>query len=194
MKREVGVFSGSFNPIHAGHLILANYMSEFSYLDEVWFVVTPQNPKKKSEKMLDEKIRLEMVQLALDGYKNIVVSDVELRLPRPSYTINTLEKLSQEHKGFNFSLIIGADNWSIFDRWKDYKKLVENFRILIYPRPDVDIVIPESLHQTVQVVKAPVVEISSTFIRNSIRDGKNVRAFVPPKVYDYIVQHQLYHR
>ena len=191
-KRVIGIFSGSFNPIHNGHLIMANYMCEFTTLDEVWLIVTPHNPLKNRTDMLDEQVRLKMVELAVEKYNNIKASDVELHMKRPSFTINTLEKLSHEHPECNFSLIIGADNWSFFDKWKDYNKIIDNYKILIYPRHEVEVIIPESLQKTIKLVSAPIIEISSTFIRHSIKEGKNVRAFLPQEVYDYIENENLY--
>lgn len=191
-KRKIGLFSGSFNPIHNGHLILANYMCEFTTLDEVWLIVTPHNPLKDRQDMLDEESRLKMAELAVDKFENIKASDVELHMMRPSFTINTLEKLSSDYPDYNFTLIIGADNWTYFSKWKDYETIIENYNILIYPRNNYAVTIPESLKDRVRLVNAPLIEISSTFIRQSIRDRKNIRAFLPPEVYDYIVLNNLY--
>lgn len=191
-KTEIGIFSGSFNPIHMGHMMLANYMCEFSYLDEVWLVVTPQNPLKKSIGMIEDEMRLMMARLAVSKQKNIKVSDVEFHMPRPSYTIDTFTKLTNDHPDKKFSLIIGADNWSIFNNWKDYEKLMSLYRILIYPRQNYELVIPDFLNEHVQQVDAPIIEVSSTFIRDSIRGGKDLRSFVPDEVYDYIEKYQLY--
>jgi nicotinate-nucleotide adenylyltransferase len=191
-RLETGLFSGSFNPIHMGHLMLANYISAFTSLQEIWFVVTPHSPLKKRESLLSDAVRLEMVRLALEDYPTMRVSDVEFYMPRPSYTIDTLNLLSELHPERKFSLIIGGDNWLLFDRWKDYKLILERYPLIVYPRPGENVQIPESLSQTVKVVNAPQLEISSTFIRNSIQEGKNVRAFLPPKVYEYILQNQLY--
>lgn len=191
-KRKIGLFSGSFNPIHNGHLILANYMCEFTTLDEVWLIVTPHNPLKDRQDMLDEESRLKMAELAVDKFENIKASDVELHMMRPSFTINTLEKLSSDYPHYNFTLIIGADNWTYFSKWKDYETIIENYNILIYPRNNYAVTIPESLKDRVRLVNAPLIEISSTFIRQSIRDRKNIRAFLPPEVYDYIELNNLY--
>lgn len=192
-KQHIGIFSGSFNPIHAGHLILANYLCEFTGLDEMWFVVTPHNPLKESADLLDDDIRLEMVGLALEEFDHMTASDVEFHMPRPSYSIDTLTKLTNEHPDKNFTLIIGGDNWNQFHRWKEYERLMNSYRILIYPRLDEKVVIPEQFHTSIRLVKAPIVEVSSTFIRASIKNGKNMRAFLPPKVYDFIVRKRLYH-
>ena len=191
-KKEIGLFSGSFNPIHNGHLIMANYMSEFTYIDEVWLVVTPHNPLKITRDMLNEQIRLKMVQLAIGKYKNLKAIDVELHMKRPSYTINTLEKLSKDYPDCNFTLIIGSDNWTFFDKWKDYKKIIESYKILIYPRQGSEIIIPDVWTHSIKIANAPVVEISSTFIRQSIKVGKDMRAFIPPEVYDFIEDKKLY--
>ena len=191
-KKQVGIFSGSFNPVHVGHLILANYMREFTYLDEVWFVVTPHNPLKSAADLLDDDIRLEMMKIAVRDYDNLIVSDVEFDMPKPSYTIDTLTKLKAENPDSEFTLIIGGDNWIKFPRWKEHERLVKEYKILIYPRLDSEVKTPEALSQNVKLVDAPIVEISSTFIRESIRAGKDVRAFLPENVYDYIVDKGLY--
>ena len=191
-KKQVGIFSGSFNPIHIGHLILANYMLEFTYLDEVWFVVTPQNPLKEIDSLLEEKIRLEMTRLAVKDFDRLLVSDIEFDMPKPSYTIETLTKLKAENPGLEFTLLIGSDNWVKFPRWKDNERLAKEFKILVYPRLGEDVLINGLHTENVRLVDAPVVEISSTFIRESIRAGKDVRAFLPNRVYDYILSNKLY--
>ena len=192
-KKQIGIFSGSFNPVHVGHLILANYMREFTYLDEVWLVVSPQNPLKQTDSnLLDDSIRLKMTELAMADFDNLKVSDVEFHLPKPSYTIDTLTKLKIENPDCEFTLIIGADNWIKFPRWKENERLVQEFKILIYPRLGNNVEINDELAGNVKLVYAPVVEISSTFIRESIGAGKNVRAFVPPRAYDFIEEKKLY--
>lgn len=191
-KKQIGIFSGSFNPIHMGHLMLANYIKEFAYLDEIWFVVTPHNPLKNIENILDDDTRLEMTALALADFDGLNVSDIEFSMPRPSYTINTLKKLRETYPDKEFTLIIGGDNWTGFHRWKDYTRILQEFNILIYPRLGNEIVIPAEYSKSVGMVKAPVIEISSTFIRKSIKEGKNMKAFVPEKVYDLIEEKKLY--
>ncbi len=191
-KQRIGIFSGSFNPIHTGHLILANYICEFTDLDEVWFVVTPHNPLKEAGELLDDNIRLEMARLALEKFDRVKASDVEFYMPRPSYTIDTLTRLTSVHPDKEFILIIGGDNWKQFPRWKEYDRLTSDYRIFVYPRTGEEVVIPERLRGSVRLVEAPIVEISSTFIRESIQNGKNMRAFLPPEVYDFIVRNGLY--
>ncbi|RNC66974.1 nicotinate (nicotinamide) nucleotide adenylyltransferase [Proteiniphilum sp. X52] len=193
-KQRIGIFCGSFNPVHAGHLILANYLCEFTDLDEVWFVVTPHNPLKEPGNLLDDDMRLEMVRLALEGFDHMTVSDVEFHMPRPSYTIDTLTKLTKMYPDKDFTLIIGGDNWKQFHRWKEAGRLMKNYRIVVYPRLSEEVVIPDEFALSVRLVEAPIVELSSTFIRESIRDGKNMRAFLPPKVYDFIIQNRLYRK
>jgi len=191
-KKQVGIFSGSFNPIHIGHLILANYMLEFTYLDEVWFLVTPHNPLKEAESLLGDNIRLEMTRLAVKDFDRLLVSDIEFDMPKPSYTIETLTKLKAENPGLEFTLLIGSDNWVKFPRWKDNERLAKEFKILVYPRLGEDVLINGLHTENVRLVDAPVVEISSTFIRESIRAGKDIRAFLPNRVYDYILSNKLY--
>ncbi len=192
MTKKIGFFSGSFNPIHIGHLILASYIGEFTDLDEIWFVVSPRNPLKEAGVLLDDALRLEMVRLALEDYERMKVSDVEFHMPRPSYTIDTLTKLTEEHPDKEFTLIIGGDNWRQFHKWKEPEKLTSNYRLFIYPRLGEEVMIPPQLHSSVQLINAPIVEISSTFIREGIRAGRNIRAFLPSKVYDFIVRNRLY--
>ena len=189
-KLRTGIFGGSFNPIHIGHLALANYLCENDYIDELWFLVSPQNPFKQNEKLLDDKTRLRMVNAAVRGYGRFYVSDFEFSLPKPSYTINTLNKLSETYTDRDFYLIIGADNWAAFDRWKSPEEIISKHHVLVYPRLGYDI--PEMLPQNVRAVDSPLIEVSSTFIRESISPGKDVRYFLHPAVYEIIEKESLY--
>lgn len=189
-KLRTGIFGGSFNPIHIGHLALANYLCENDYIDELWFLVSPQNPFKQNEKLLDDKTRLRMVNAAVRGYGRFYVSDFEFSLPKPSYTINTLNKLSETYTDRDFYLIIGADNWAAFDRWKSPEEIISKHHVLVYPRLGYDI--PEMLPQNVRAVDSPLIEVSSTFIRESISQGKDVRYFLHPAVYEIIEKESLY--
>lgn len=191
-QQHIGIFSGSFNPIHIGHIILGSYLCEFTDLDEVWFVVSPQNPLKEAGSLIEDALRIEMVRLALEEYDRMFVSDVEFKLPRPSYTIDTLRYLSDNYPDKSFSLIIGGDNWRQFHRWKEYQTLINNYSIMVYPRMGDIVLIPRELEASVRCVSAPIVEISSTFVRENIGRGRNMRSFVPPLVYDFIVKNRLY--
>ncbi len=182
---KTGIFGGTFNPIHIGHLALANYLCEFSGLNELWFVVSPQNPIKDESSFLSNHERLKLVEMATADYPKFKTSDVEFKLPRPSYTINTLDKLKEDHPEREFHLIMGGDNWSTFIRWKDSERLISENKIIVYPRPGY-IIDQESLPPTVTIVEAPLLEISSTFIRNAIKEGKDIRYFLHPSTYEIV--------
>lgn len=192
MKKQIGIFSGSFNPIHIGHVALASYMAQYTSLDEVWFLVSPHNPLKDKSELLDEQTRLQMVALALAEYPNLIASDFEFSLPKPSYTIHTLDTLSRKYPDSNFTLIIGGDNWRDFHHWKEYERLRSEYNLLIYPRRGEEVIIDEQYRHNVMLCQAPIIEVSSTFIREGIAEGKNMRAFVPCGVYDFIEENALY--
>lgn len=183
--RKIGIYSGSFNPVHIGHLALANYLCEFEGVDEVWFLVTPHNPLKEQGELMDDELRLRLVQLAVEGYPRFRASDFEFHLPRPSYSIHTLEALRRSYPDTEFTLIIGSDNWLCFDRWFEAKRIVSEFGLLIYPRPGYE-VDEDMLPPHVRIVHAPCIEVSSTFVRQALRQGKDVRFFLPAKVYDEV--------
>lgn len=189
---NIAIFSGSFNPIHTGHLILANYVSQFTSVDEIWFLTSPCNPFKEDDFLLDENIRYEMVQLALQDYPRFRASNFEFTLPKPSYTIHTLVALKAAYPEHTFSLVIGSDNWTEFEKWRNYDKILENFNIKIYPRLGYRIFIPTRYKNRVEALDAPIVEISSTFIRDSISEGKDMKAFLPETVYRFIADKDLY--
>lgn len=190
---RTGIFGGTFNPIHLGHLALANYLCEENWVDELWFLITPQNPFKQEQTLLDNHLRMKMVEAAIADYPRFKASYFEFTLPRPSYTVTTLQKLSETYPDREFVLIIGADNWAAFDKWKSPEEILRNHRILVYPRPGYEIN-PHELPAQVKAVNTPLLEISSTFIRESIASGKDIRYFLHPEVYRFIKQHQLYNK
>ena len=184
--KKVGIFGGSYNPIHIGHLALANYLCEYGNLDEVWFMVSPQNPfKAHSSELWDDQLRLDLVRLAVEEYPKFHASDFEFHLPRPSYMVNTLEKLREAYPDREFTLVIGADNWTSFPRWKDADILMAHHPLIIYPRPGYEID-ESTLPTNVRLVNTPLLEVSSTFIRESLKQGKDVRYFLHPKVWEKI--------
>ncbi|WP_085535268.1 nicotinate (nicotinamide) nucleotide adenylyltransferase [Massilibacteroides vaginae] len=182
---KTGIFSGSFNPIHIGHLALANWLCEMGELDEVWFLVTPQSPLKKKADLLDDHFRLHLVEKAIGSYTKFKACDIEFSLPRPLYTINTLAALTKQYPEHQFQLIIGADNWHIIDRWKDSEKLLTTYPVLVYPRMNYPITIPAA-YPLVKNADAPLIEISSTFIREGIRQNKDLRFFLPQAIFEDI--------
>lgn len=188
---KVGLFFGSFNPIHIGHLAIANYIVEYSDLDELWLVVSPQNPLKNKKTLLNEYDRFHMVELALKNDNKIRPSDIELRLPKPSYTIDTLTYLNEKYPKNEFALILGADNLKSFNKWKNYEIILKEYQLYVYPRPNCDLG-EFKTHTNVNVVNAPMMEVSSSFIRNSIKESKNVRYFLPNTVYEYITEMNFY--
>lgn len=191
VQLKVGLYFGSFNPVHMGHLIIANYMVEFTDIDRLWFVVSPQNPLKMKSSLLKDYDRLEMMHLAVGNDPRFRVSDEEFRLPKPSYTIDTLTHLSNQFPNYEFRLIIGSDNLEKFHLWKDYQTIAERYKIMVYPRPGSD-KNSIALFPDITIAEAPLLEISSTFIRESIAAGKDMRYFVPPKVWEYIRKMKFY--
>ncbi|MDR0393719.1 MAG: nicotinate-nucleotide adenylyltransferase [Tannerella sp.] len=178
---KTGIFPGSFNPVHIGHLALANWICEFCDLDELWFLVSPQNPLKKASDLLDENKRLQLLEASLDGYPKFKASNFEFTLPRPSYTITTLKELQRQFADKTFHLIMGADNWNNISRWKNYETLVNEFPIIVYPRKDYEITIPPQ-YTNIKKADAPLLEISSAFIRQALHAGKDIRFFLPEKI------------
>ncbi len=188
---KTGLFFGSFNPVHTGHLIIASYMANFTGLDEVWMVVSPHNPLKDKKGLTNRYDRLEMVRLASESADRIKVSDIEFGLPQPSYTIDTLTYLHEKYPNRTFVLIMGADNLASFKKWKNYETLLKNYQIYVYPRPDADLTEWEN-HPSVVVTDTPQMDISSTFIRNAIKEKKNIQYFVPDQVLAFIERKNMY--
>lgn len=193
---EIGIYSGSFNPPHTGHAILASYIAQCGIVDKVWLLLTPDNPLKKHPKGTpSETVRLNMLKMLSSGCPSrLEASDFELSLPRPNYTANTLKHLREQYPQHRFSLIIGADNWLIFDNWRDYKQIIENHRLIIYPRPGCEINNENLPENAVYLKNAPQIEISSTQIRNDISLGKNQNFFLTQEVWQYIRDTKLYIR
>lgn len=188
--QTVGILGGSFNPVHIGHLMLASYLSQWGYVDKVWLTLSPRNPLKDPGALLADSKRLTMLNIAIKGDPDIDVCDIELSMPTPSYTINTLDLLASRYPDKKFRLIIGSDNWAIFDRWRDYQRIIDEYGVIVYPRPGYPIA--DRLVDSMQVVDAPLVDISSTFIRKAIARGRNINHFVPAGVGKYIAEHKLY--
>ena len=186
--KKIGLFFGSFNPIHIGHLILANYILENSDMDELWFVVSPQNPFKDKKSLLTDHNRLDMVQLAVKNYPKMRASNVEFSLPKPSYTIDTLTYLKEKYPNYSFALIMGEDNLDSLRKWKNSEKLMSEYQIIVYPRTfEGEKKDSEYLqHENISMVNAPIIELSATEIRNMIKGGKNVRPMLPPEVFEYL--------
>ncbi|MDP5158264.1 MAG: nicotinate (nicotinamide) nucleotide adenylyltransferase [Flaviramulus sp.] len=190
---KVGLFFGSFNPIHVGHLIIANHMAEYSDLDQIWFVVTPHNPFKKKSTLLDNYQRLEMVYRATKDYAKLKPSDIEFNLPQPNYTVNTLAYLQEKYPDYEFALIMGEDNLKSFHKWKNYELILKNHHIYVYPR------ISENKtettfdnHKKIHHIEAPIVELSSTFIRKAIKANKNIKPILPEHVWEYLDEMNFY--
>ena len=191
---KVGLYFGPFNPIHVGHLIIANYLAENSDLDEVWMVVTPHNPLKKKSGLLEDYHRLHMIHLATERFDKIKPSDIEFKLPQPNYTINTLIHLTEKFPKYEFSLIMGEDNLKSLNKWKNYEQILEDYDIYVYPRISESEVPDEFVnHPKIRKVEAPIIELSSTFIRNSVKEGKDIRPMLDDKVWEYI-DHNLFYR
>ncbi|MGQ9847938.1 MAG: nicotinate (nicotinamide) nucleotide adenylyltransferase [Bacteroidales bacterium] len=190
-QKEIGLFFGSFNPIHHGHLMIANYFLCFAPFDEVWFVVSPQNPLKNKTTLASEYHRLEMVNLAIGDFERFRATDIEFNMPKPSYTIDTLIRLSDKYPHYRFSLIMGSDNLASFEKWKNYEIILRDYNIYVYPRKKFSDH-PFKHYQQVKVVNAPQIEISSTFIREAIKNKLNIQFFLPEKVYRYILDCNIY--
>ena len=192
MKPEViGILGGSFNPVHSGHMMLASYLAQWGYVDQVWLTLSPRNPlKEKPEELLPDLKRLTMLNLAIKGASKLDICDIELSMPTPSYTINTLDVLSRRFPANKFKLIIGSDNWLSFDKWRDSQRILSDYGVIVYPRPGYPV--KERMVDGMEVVEAPTVNLSSSFIRKAIAKGRDMSYFLPQGVYKYILDHKLY--
>lgn len=188
---KVGLYFGTYNPVHIGHMAIANYMLEYTEIDHLWFVISPQSPYKTHKKLLDNYQRLEMVYRAIAYDTRLKASNIEFKLPRPSYTVDTLTYLKEEYPDHEFYLIMGSDNLMTVRKWKNSEILLSDYKLLVYPRPGFD---HENYqpHPNIQIVNAPVMEISSSFIRKAISEGRDVRHFLPLKTYEYLSEMHFY--
>lgn len=187
----IGILGGSFNPVHIGHMMLASYMQQYGGFDEVWLNLSPLNPLKANpEELIPDVQRLNMLDIAIGNTKGLKVCDIELSMPKPSYTINTLRYLEKRYPRHIFKLIIGSDNWKIFDQWKGAEEIKSDFGVVVYPRPGY--AVGTVYDDGVDVVTAPTADISSTFIRNALARGKDMNYFLPAGVYEYIKNNELY--
>jgi nicotinate-nucleotide adenylyltransferase len=189
---KVGLYFGTFNPIHVGHLIIANHFAEHSDLEEVWCVVTPQNPFKTKQSVLDNHQRLEMVYLATKEYPKIKPSDIEFQLPQPNYTVHSLAYLEEKYPKHEFALIMGEDNLASFPKWKNAEVLLDRYPIYVYPRKIEQSYAAVDSKGTIIKVDAPIIEISSSFIRKSIKSAKNIRPLLPESVWVYLDEMNFY--
>lgn len=186
----IGIFGGSFNPVHAGHMMLASYLTQWGYLDQVWLTLSPLNPMKDPAELLPDTKRLDMLMIATRGAADIDICDIELSMPKPSYTINTLNVLAERYPEHKFKLVIGSDNWQIFDRWRSAQEILDRFGVIVYLRSGYPV---DKTHiDGMEVVDAPMTHVSSTFIRQAIAKGRNMNYFLPAGVYNYITDNNLY--
>ena len=187
---NVGLYFGSFNPVHVGHLIIASHIAGNTNLNQVWFVVSPQNPFKASAHLLNEYDRLYLINIAIEGEQRLKASSVEFKLPKPSYTINTLTYLQEKYPSYKFSIILGSDSFQNINRWKNYELLIRNYTFIIYKRPGFEIT--ETYGANIEILEAPLLEISSTHIREMIKAGKSIRFLVPDIVKEEIEKNRYY--
>lgn len=189
---KIGVLGGSFNPIHIGHAILANYITQCTDIEQLWLMVSPQNPLKSELPQSYDVHRLAMTELVASKCDNVITSGFEFTLPKPSYTVDTLKALREKFPQHEFVLVIGADNWQNFEKWKDWQEILDKHNILVYPRMGSEIVIPDDLCNKVEKLDSPIIEISSTYIREQLKKRKNMNFFLPKDVYRYILENNLY--
>ena len=187
---RIGIFGGSFNPIHIGHIALARELLNNTELDEIWFVVSPCNPLKNRNDLLEDSKRLEMVNIALQGEERMKASDFEFHLSKPSYMLHTLQNLTKDYPSNTFILLVGADNWQLFDKWMGYKEIINNYDIIIYPRQNI-MIDADKLPSSVRLVNTPLFNISSTLIREKIKSGCSIHGLVPMKIENKVIKYYL---
>ncbi|MGB0423418.1 MAG: nicotinate (nicotinamide) nucleotide adenylyltransferase [Flavobacteriales bacterium] len=194
--KQIGLYFGSFNPIHIGHLVIANFVANYTEIDEVWMIVTPHNPHKEKGSLAPEQDRLKMVELATFDNLKVWAKDIEFNLPQPNYTINTLNHLKEEHPDASFTLMMGEDNLKSLHKWKSYEEIISNYNILVYPRAQEEgkqVSKDQNVDMSrITMCQAPVMNISSTFVRNCIKNQKDIRYLVVDEVIEYISEHKLY--
>ncbi|MFK8006232.1 MAG: nicotinate (nicotinamide) nucleotide adenylyltransferase [Saprospiraceae bacterium] len=190
-KKKVGLFFGSFNPVHVGHLIIGNYMATQTDLDEVWLVVSPQNPLKKKSSLARDFDRLHLVRLAMEDSPNLKASNIEFDLPKPSYTIDTLTYLNEAHPEKDFVLIMGGDNIGTLHKWKNYEQILNHYQIYVYQRPNYELG-DLAAHPAIKIFEAPLMQISASYIRKCIREGHSIQFLVTQPVFEYIASSNLY--
>ena len=187
---KIGLFFGSFNPMHIGHKVIASYIAEFTDLDKVIFVVSPQSPHKEKKSLLAEHHRMQIIRAEIENLNKLDVSDIEFSMPKPSYTIDTLVRLKEKFPKNNYSIIIGSDNFKSFTKWKNHEQILKDYSIYIYPRPGYQI---KNSHRNIHLIEGvPQMEISASFIRNSIKKGKDVSYLIPEKAWKYIDEMNFY--
>ncbi|MFK7775986.1 MAG: nicotinate (nicotinamide) nucleotide adenylyltransferase [Saprospiraceae bacterium] len=190
-KKKVGLFFGSFNPVHVGHLIIGNYMATQTDLDEVWLVVSPQNPLKKKNTLARDFDRLHLVRLAIEDCPNLKASNIEFDLPKPSYTIDTLTYLNEAHPDKDFVLIMGGDNLGTLHKWKNYEQILTHHQIYVYQRPNYELG-DLATHPSIKIFEAPLMQISASYIRKCIQEGNSIQYLVTQPVFEYINSSSLY--
>lgn len=186
----IGILGGSFNPVHVGHMMLASYLTQWGYVDKVWLTLSPRNPLKDAANLLPDTKRLAMLSIAAKGAPDIDICDIELSMPRPSYTINTLDALRELYPDTRFKLVIGSDNWQVFERWKEPHRILDEYGVMVYLRPGYPV--EKRAVEGLEVIDAPQAYVSSTFVRMAIAKGKNMNYFLPAGVYKYIIDNKLY--
>jgi len=187
---KIGLFFGSFNPIHIGHKVIASYLVDFTDLDKVMFVVSPKNPLKQKISLLDQYHRLQIIRAEIEDNSKLEVSDIEFSMPKPSYTIDTLVRLKEKYPENNYSIIMGSDNLQSFHKWKNYEQILEDYSVYVYPRPGYEI---SGSHKNIHIIEGvPQMEISSSFIRKSIKEGKDISYLMPEKAWIYMDEMNFY--